>query len=196
MSIIEEKLPLRAPSPSGWVDAVLGDFDRFLLDHAACERKASALAMSFVAKYSDRVKLIEPMISLAREELAHYHEAVKVILKRGLQLGPDEKDPYVTGLLKKARNGRDEHFIDRLLVSAVVEARGGERFSILGRCHPEPEIAKWYRRLGREEIAHWKIFHTIATQYFPKDVVEKRLDQFLDYEAEVMLSIPYRPAVH
>ena len=46
-------------SPKGWIEAVLGDFDAFLLDHANCERKASSMAMSFVAKYPDRLESIQ-----------------------------------------------------------------------------------------------------------------------------------------
>ena len=37
---------LRSRTPAAWAAAVLADFDAFLLDHAACERKASATAMS------------------------------------------------------------------------------------------------------------------------------------------------------
>ena len=45
----------------------MGDFDRFLIDHAACERKASATAMSFVVRYPDRDRVLEPLIALAIE---------------------------------------------------------------------------------------------------------------------------------
>ena len=122
MNLIQQKLPLRQESPKGWLEASLSDFDAFLIDHAACERKASALAMSFVVKYADRPALVEPMICLAKEELAHFHEVYRLIHKRGKSLGADEKDPYVQKLMKSIRNGREDHFLDRLLVSGVIEA--------------------------------------------------------------------------
>ena len=68
-------------TPKTWVPAVLEDFDLFLLDHAACERKAAALAMSFVVKYPDRQKLILPMVSLAREELCIFTRCINFLRK-------------------------------------------------------------------------------------------------------------------
>lgn len=196
MNLIQKKLPLRQETSSGWVDTVLADFDTFLLDHAACERKASALAMSFVAKYADKEALVEPMICLAKEELAHFHEVYRLIHKRGLMLGADEKDPYVNALMKSVRHTREDHFLDRLLVSGVIEARGCERFYLVGKNHPDKELAEFYNRLGREEAGHYTIFIKLAKQYFDNAEVESRLDQWWDLEAEAMVSVPHRAAVH
>lgn len=198
MSQLIEKLPLKASSPQGWLDAVLADFDRFLLDHAACERKASALAMSFIVKFSDRLALIEPMVALAREELAHFHEVYRIMAKRRLSLGADEKDPYVTAFLKHVRHGRDQHFLDRLLVAAIIEARGCERFYRVGEAleSSDRELAEYYQKLGREEAGHYKIFVNIAKNYYSDLEVRERMNELLDIEAEVMLSVPFRAAVH
>ena len=51
-------LDLASESKQEWIDAVMADFNSFLQDHADCERKASAMAMSFVAKYPDRKEII------------------------------------------------------------------------------------------------------------------------------------------
>ena len=152
--------------------------------------------MSFVVKYPDRPALLEPMICLAKEELAHFHEVYREIHKLGLQLTPDEKDPYVKGLLGQVRHGREEHFLDRLLVSAVIEARGGERFKLVGEHLADQRLADWYRRLGREEAGHYKIFLNIARHYFDRDYVDRRLNELLDFEGEFMLTIPHRARVH
>ena len=56
-----------------WVLVVMGDFDSFLVDHALCERKASALAMSLVAHYPNHSALVSAMVDLAIEELSHKH---------------------------------------------------------------------------------------------------------------------------
>ena len=78
------------PSTSqAWVDAVLADFDSFLLDHAACERKASAMAMTFVLRYPDRDAILDPMIQLAREELTHFHRVFRICRDRGLRFSKD-----------------------------------------------------------------------------------------------------------
>jgi tRNA-(ms[2]io[6]A)-hydroxylase len=196
MSLVAEKLPLRAQTPQGWIEAVEADFDRFLVDHAACERKASALAMSFVVKFSNRKSLIEPMICLAKEELAHYHEVYRLMAQRGCHFSNDEKDPYVQKMLNCVRHGRDEHFLDRLLVSGIIEARGCERFHLLGQNLADETLAQFYSRLGREEAGHYMIFLRIARNYFEESEIRQRLAWLLDQEAEIMLSIPFRPAVH
>ena len=89
---------------------MLGNFDAFLLDHAACERKASAMAMTFVVRYPDRDHIHEPMIQLAREELAHFHRVFRLCKERGLQFSGDQKDPYVNRMIKLIRSGRNEEF--------------------------------------------------------------------------------------
>lgn len=49
-------IDLKVPSSQEWLNAVMQDFDTFLQDHADCERKASAMATSLIAKYPDREK--------------------------------------------------------------------------------------------------------------------------------------------
>ena len=90
---------LRFATPSGWTDTVMKDFDRFLLDHASCEKKASAMAMTLISHYPDRPELVQAMTELAVEELVHFKEVVKHIMARNLTLGADEKDPYRAPLI-------------------------------------------------------------------------------------------------
>ena len=114
---------LCASTPKEWVETVLSDFDHFLLDHAACERKASSMAMSLVAHYPDRKALVEAMVALAREELEHFEQVVTILHARNLTLGNDTKDVYVKELRKCVRNGSEKHFLDLLLVCGAIEAR-------------------------------------------------------------------------
>jgi tRNA isopentenyl-2-thiomethyl-A-37 hydroxylase MiaE len=74
---------LKLATAPAWVAAVLGDFDAFLLDHAACERKASAAALAFVAHYPDRPELVAGRGALAREELEHFQRS-----RSGRRAGP------------------------------------------------------------------------------------------------------------
>src|SRR3954470_22704227 len=110
-------LDLRFATPPEWLDAVFADFDSFLLDHAACERKAAATGMSFVVRYPDRKLLIEPLIEFAREELEHFHIMYRIIDERGLTLKDDYKDEYVNALRARVRNGGESILLDHLLVA-------------------------------------------------------------------------------
>ena len=191
-------LDLRAPTASGWLDAVLGDFDAFLLDHAACERKASATGMSFVVKYPDRRELIEPMIEFAREELEHFHRVVRVASARKLILTADYKDDYVNGLRSRMRPHGDELFLDRLLVAGVVEARGCERLALVAKAlaDDDPELAALYVDLTRAESRHHALFFRLARIWFDERTVQSRADELLDYEAELCARLPHLPRVH
>lgn len=190
-------LDLRIATPQAWLDVVLGDFNAFLLDHAACERKASATGMSFVVRYPDRPALLEPLIEFAREELEHFHRVYRVIAARGLTLQPDYKDEYVNQLLKRVRtNGGDAVLVDRLLVAGIVEARGCERLRMVAAANLEPELAELYDDLGRAEARHHALFFRLARRIAPEREVQERADELLEYEARVVAELPLRAAVH
>jgi tRNA-(ms[2]io[6]A)-hydroxylase len=189
-------LELRTPTPAGWLSAVSRDLDAFLVDHAACERKASATGMNFVVRYPDRPKLIGEMIAFAREELEHFEQVWKIIEARGLRLQSDIKDPYVAPLVSFARNGREERLLDRLIVAGVVEARGCERFELLARNLDDPELREFYRGIVQSEARHSGLFLRLARHYFEPALVDERLGQCLDLEAEIVVSLPLRPALH
>jgi len=179
-----------------WVEAVLADFDTFLLDHAACERKASAMAMTFVVRYPDRDAILDPMIRLAKEELAHFHQVFGICQARGLRFSRDNKDPYVNALLKAVRQGREIEFLDRLVMAGVVEARGHERFARLADALPPGDMKEFYVAIAQSESRHSGLFIQLAEHYFPKDEVEARVTFFIEKEAEAIASIPPRPALH
>ena len=191
-------LDLRYVTPQSWLDAVFSDFNAFLIDHAACERKASATGMSFVVRYPDRKLLIEPMIKFAREELEHFHIVYRLIAERGLSLVEDYKDPYVNGLLRQCRSGSEELLLDRLLTAGIVEARGCERLFMVAAALGAKDggLASAYVELARAESRHHALFYRLARQLFPEQAVQNRAAALLDFEAQLVVSLPHRPAVH
>jgi tRNA-(ms[2]io[6]A)-hydroxylase len=176
-------LDLRSTTPESWLDVVFADFGAFLVDHTLCERKASAMGMSLVAKYPDRTKILDPLIAFSREE-------------RGLVLAGDEKDVYVNMLRKLSRNGSDNLFLDRLLIPGIVEARGCERLQMVARTISDEELKDTYLELARAESRHHGLFFRLAREYFAEDVVQARADELLDAEAEIVARLPLRAAVH
>lgn len=189
-------LPLAVPTPAAWLEVVLGDFDAFLLDHAACERKASATGMAFVVRYPDRRELLAPMIAFAREELEHFERVYAIIEARGLMLKPDSKDPYVEALSRWIRTGRDERLLDRLVMGGVVEARGCERFGMIAAALPEGSLKQFYVELTRSEARHVGLFHRLARRLFPTAEVDARVRDLLAHEGEVIAQLELRPALH
>ena len=187
---------LKANTSPEWINTVLADFDSFLLDHAACERKASATAMNFVAHYPDRKELVAAMIDLAREELEHFHLVYQQIAQRGLTLASDTKDPYVGRLAREYREGSEVYFLDRLLVAGIVEARGCERFGLVAAALPPGPLKDFYRGIARSEVRHKDVFLNLARVYFGAPEIEARLTQLLEIEARVVEALPLRAAVH
>jgi tRNA-(ms[2]io[6]A)-hydroxylase len=189
-------IALRIASSPDWSRAVLADFDAFLLDHAAAERKASAVALSLISHYPDRRELVAAMMDLAREELEHFYQVYLRIEERGLTLGPDDKDAYVGAMRAQIRSGRDEYFLDRLVVSGIVEARGCERFGMLAKALIDPPLRSFYREIAASEAKHATLFVELAYTYFSRASVDERLVVLTDAEAKIVQGLPTRPTLH
>ena len=175
----------------------MSDFPSFLQDHADCERKASAMSMSLVAKYADRTELAHPLIETAIEELEHFRDVVtwmrKLNVPMPLKMAPD---PYVNQLIALVRKGRDEGLMDRLCLGSIIECRGAERFRMVEERLEEPEIKRFYKVLWASEAKHGNIFVELGLHYFSKEDMYGRLNELLDLEAEIVDKLPIRAALH
>lgn len=191
-------IDLMYQTPPEWAETALADFGHFLADHANAERKASALAMSFIVRYPDRKKIIPPLIELAAEELEHFQQVYAEMEKRGVDLIGDEQDAYVNALIKLCRHGREERFLDRLLVSGIVENRGAERFRLVSEymAGRDEEMRVFYRDLWATEAKHANLFVDLALEYFDHDQVYARLQELTRAEAEIVQALPWRASLH
>lgn len=190
-------LDIIVPSKKEWLDAVMADFDTFLKDHADCERKASSMAMSFVAKYPDRLEILPELIETGVEELEHFQMVYKLMESRGIQLNHSiGEDLYVKALIKLCHSGRSERFLDRLLIASVVETRGAERFKMVAEALTDPELKKFYKMLWVSEAKHGHIFVKMALNYFSEDQVYERLKWWIDREGEIINGLEIKAALH
>ncbi len=192
----KKRTDLLVATDPAWVQVIVDNFDEFLQDHANCERKASAFALSLVVKYADRTEAIPRLIELAREELEHFDQVYQMMARRGLTLVDDTRDLYVKRLVDLCRHGRDERFLDRLLVASVIETRGAERFRIISEALEDAELAAFYRDLWACEAKHGDAFTEIALEYFSRDAVYTRLAELADAEAQIVQDLEWRPALH
>lgn len=193
---LNEKIQLRYPTPDEWAQIVLSDFNAFLNDHAAAEKKASGMAMSMALHYRHKERLVTEMIDLSIEELQHFKACVKLIHDRGLSLLPDEKDAYVNQLRTFQRQGQDVGLLDRLIVAGIVESRGCERFGLVANALPEGDMKNFYHAITASEDKHQTLFIDLAKEYFPEEIIRDRLDELLDLEAALVESLPLRAALH
>jgi tRNA 2-(methylsulfanyl)-N6-isopentenyladenosine37 hydroxylase len=190
-------LDIGIPSPPGWIISVLSDFSSFLQDHADCERKASATAMSLVAKYPNRVEIIPELIEIAIEELEHFQLVYKVMESKGIQFSHAiHEDPYIKALMKAQHDGLEERFLDRLLIASVVETRGAERFRLVADNLNDEQLSKFYKMLWISEAKHGHVYVKMALHYFPEEKFYKRLEWWVAKEAEIIEALPLRAALH
>ncbi|MBD80781.1 MAG: tRNA-(ms[2]io[6]A)-hydroxylase [Crocinitomicaceae bacterium] len=194
---MEFEVELRWKTPQEWVDAVLADLPSFLQDHADCERKASSMAMSFIAKCPDRVEMIPELIEIALEELVHFKLVYEVMDSKGIALPKQlESDNYIAQLIKKCRSGLNERLLDRMVVASIVEARGAERFRMVAENIEDVDLKKFYDMLWKSEFKHSDVFLRLALSYWPRETIHQRLNYFLDEEAIICKSLPFRAALH
>jgi tRNA-(ms[2]io[6]A)-hydroxylase len=188
--------PLISRTAIGWAEVALADFGTFLQDHAQCERKAAASCLSYVSKYPNITMLVDPMISLAREELEHFAQVFRLLQKRSLPLVIAEKDPYVNELIIHVRTGPEERLLDRLVVSSLIEARSCERLQLVAAHLQDLELADFYHTLARSEAGHYRVFLRLAERLFPKAEVHAAMQRLSLAEDKAMKGAPWRSAVH
>lgn len=191
-------LGLKLPTDPRWVNIVESNIEEILTDHAWCEQKAATNAISIITLNSEKSELVSAMISLAKEELEHFEQVVNLIQKRGLFFGRERKDSYVNELFKFAQRGgsRNQSLVDRLLFSAMIEARSCERFKLLSEKIGDPELAKFYRDLMISEAGHYVTFLNFARQYAENIDVEARWQEWLAHEAQVIQNYGKEETIH
>lgn len=185
-------------SPQAWIDAVMADFPAFLQDHADCERKASAMAMSLIAKYPDRDFIIPDLIDTALEEMEHFQQVYQVMQQKGVRL-PSKMEPdlYIHELMNEAKGGSAEsRFLIRLLLGSVIECRGCERFKLVADNIEDPELKRFYKELWASEAKHGNIYVKLALHYFDEELVYTKLEELMQKEAKILAGLKIRPALH
>jgi len=191
-------LGLKLATDPRWVDIVESNISEILTDHAWCEQKAVSNALYLVVNFPEYSDLVTDMIKLSQEELIHFEMVHDKIKARGFVLGRERKDDYVGELYTFMRKGYQRKFvlIDRLLFSALVEARSCERFKLLSEQIKDEELSAFYRELMISEATHYKTFIAYARQYGEGEDIDKRWQEFLEYEASILNKYGKRETMH
>jgi tRNA 2-(methylsulfanyl)-N6-isopentenyladenosine37 hydroxylase len=187
---------LRSSTDPRWIAVALADLDRTLQDHAHCEKKAAASALKLVADHPDRPDLVRALAKLAQEELQHFLAVLAELGRRGVPLPPDEGDPFAQALVRLVRSGGPERLVDRLLVSALIEARSCERLSLLAGALPDPRLRDVYARLAQSEAGHEQLFLDLARRHGEGQDVPARLAALAEEEARIVAALPLLPRIH
>ena len=194
-----DALPLLSRTLEEWARAVLADPTALLIDHAFLEKKAANNAMELLTRWpGDWIPgWVETMTAIARDEAAHLAQVVRMLAKRGGRLERIHKNPYANALRLLVRKGHQPaEIMDRLFVSALIEARSCERFAALAAASPDPELAAFYNALFSSELGHYKVFLKLANKVAPKPVVAARWQEMLAHEARILAAQPSGHRIH
>ncbi|MER2297448.1 MAG: tRNA-(ms[2]io[6]A)-hydroxylase [Pseudomonas sp.] len=188
MSLIPEiEAFLGCPTPDVWIEAALADQQTLLIDHKNCEFKAASTALSLIAKYNTHLDLINMMSRLAREELVHHEQVLRLMKRRGVPLRPVSAGRYASGLRRLVRAHEPAKLVDTLVVGAFIEARSCERFAALVP-HLDEELGSFYHGLLKSEARHYQGYLKLAHQYGDETDIDRRITLVREAEAELITS--------
>jgi tRNA-(ms[2]io[6]A)-hydroxylase len=139
---------------------------------------------------------VEAMTSIARDEVAHLAQVVRILLARGGRLDRYHKNPYANELRQLVRKGERTELLDRLLVAALIEVRSCERFSVLAAASSDAELSAFYRGLWTSEHGHYRVFLKLARKFTREPAVEARWQEMLAAEASILANQDRGPRIH
>lgn len=198
-----DALPLHSHTPIEWGRAVLAHPISLLMDHAFLEKKAATNALELLTRWPNdwTEGWVETMTSVARDEAAHLAQVMRILLRRGGRLDRVHKNSYANSLRELVRKGEPTEVLDRLLVSALIEARSCERFAVLAAAAAEgetsdEELASFYQALYSSEFGHYRVFLKLAVKIAGKTAVDARWQQMLTLEAQILARQAAGPRIH
>jgi len=191
-------LGLKSDTDIAWVKIAENNLQQLLTDHAFAEQKAASSAVSLIINYSEKTELVQALSDHAIEEMEHFKMVHEIMVSRGMTLGMDQNSAYAKNLIKffPKTKDRQQSLINRLLMAAMIEARSCERFSVLSKNMEDKELAKFFGDLLASEAGHYTLFLGFARKFMDREIVDKKWDEFLTYEAEYMKLQGKLPLVH
>lgn len=188
------KLGLQMATDPRWVNIAEMNIEEILSDHAWCEQKAATTCISLIVKYAHYEHIVEEVSPIVAEEWGHFRRVQKELKKRGMKLLPPRKDEYVNKLMQLEKKGLkpDQVAVEKLLISAMIEARSCERFRLLSLYITDDYLKEFYREFMESEAGHYHTFIHLAKGVIPGDYVQNRWNEYLIAEAEIMQQLEIR----
>jgi tRNA-(ms[2]io[6]A)-hydroxylase len=189
-------LHLQSESQSRWLRQVDENLPEILIDHAHCEHKAAATAMSLFGAYIDCRELTREMTIIIQEELEHFHSVLALLERRGIPFRKLRPGDYGRRLNQWIRPNEPDRAVDRLLVAGLIEARSCERFKLLRDHVQDPELQAFYGSLFESEARHHTTYIRLARLFQDADRVRMRLEELSSAEASIIAVGHSLPRMH
>lgn len=189
---------LKLPTDPRWANIAEDNIQEILTDHAWCEQKAATNAIGLITMLPERPDIVTELLAIAKEELEHFGQVLEIIKKRGYKFGRTRKDDYVNELVNFIQKGghRDTLIVDKMLFAAMIEARSCERFKVLTENIKDEELKTFYKELMISEANHYTTFIGFARELGDSEQVNKRWEEWLEYEAKIIKSYGNKETIH
>lgn len=189
-------LHLQSETDARWLAQVDSNLQAVLIDHAHCEHKAAATAMSLFGSYICDAELTKAMTEIIAEELEHFEMVLALLKRRGIEFKLQQPGSYGRSLNNLIRPNEPQRAVDRLLVAGLIEARSCERFRLLANHVDDSELSEFYHSLFESEARHHSTYTRLARKYQPLDIVNERLEELAAKEAEIIAAGCELPRMH
>jgi len=187
---------LHIPTPAIWSLQLESNLDKIMLDHTHWEKESARWCLNLLLAYCNNETLSIAMTKMINQKLAQFQDmrellkSQKVFFTRQQPIGYDKR-------LKEVIEKREpQRVVDRLLVSALQEARSYERFAFMANCLEDQTVAGHYQDLVKSDPENYSTFIDLATHYRPESDVFSRLDELAVYESELINPGGAKPRLH
>ncbi len=189
-------LHLQCASSQRWLAQVDESLDEILIDHAHCEHKAAASAMSLLGAYIESDELCREMTTIINEELEHFHQVLAILTRRGIAFRKLRPSHYASALNALVSPHEPDRAVDRLLIAGLIEARSCERFDLLRQHIQDRELADFYGSLFESEARHHTTYVRLAKLFRDDATVRQRLSELANAEASIIEQGSSLPRMH
>lgn len=189
-------LHLQSETQTRWLTQVEQHLEEILIDHAHCEHKAAATAMSLFGSYIEHEELAVAITEIVNEELDHFHQVLAILRRREIRFRRLRPGTYAKKLQELIRTGEPQRAVDRLLIGGLIEARSCERFDLLRKNIKDEELRNFYDSLFESEARHHSTYVRLAKLFDSPQNVHQRLDELATLEATIIAEGCELPRMH
>ena len=186
---------LGCKTPTTWLEEAGRRIPDLLVDHAQCEKKAAYSALQLMFRYPEDEELAKTMSRLAREELRHFEQVLKIMQAKDIADRKQKASRYGGELNSIVSKAEPKRLVDTLIVGAFIEARSCERFAGL-LPYLEASLAAFYHGLLESEARHYQHYLQLAKNRWAASTVggseiefEERVNRFRSLENNLIVTV-------
>ena len=187
---------LHIPTPARWALQLESHLDKILLDHTHWEKESARMCLNLLLAYCDNEELSKAMTSMINDKLNRFQTNRELLKTLGIKFQRIQPTGYNRRLKELIINKEPQRVVDRLLVTALADARSNERFSVIADSCEDPKVAEYYKSLVDKDRENYVTYIDLASGYIDEGYVFERLDELANYEATLISDGGAKPRLH